>query len=182
MLTIDQIQAGTSCKLEVAGQWLEHLQFACDSFEIKTLKRLAAFLAQIGHESGYLNHVVEIWGPTPAQKRYEGRKDLGNIFPGDGKKYRGRGLIQTTGRNNYIAARDGLRKIMTEVPDFEEFPEYLETPPFAALSAAWYWSKHGLNELADRSEFEKITRIINGGLTGYANRVALYNKALKTLT
>ena len=181
MPTTEQIQAGTSCKAATAERWQKHLQFACDAYQINTPKRLAAFLAQIGHESGYLQYVKEIWGPTIAQKRYEGREDLGNVFPGDGKKYMGRGLIQMTGRNNYIATRDGLRKIMTEVPDFEEFPEYLETPPFAALSAAWYWFEHGLNELADRGEFEKITRRINGGFNGYADRLALYNKAMKAL-
>ena len=77
-------------------------------FQIIGIKRVAAFIAQIGHESGQLVYAREIWGPTPAQAKYEGRKDLGNTVPGDGFKYRGRGLIQITGRANYAACGEPL--------------------------------------------------------------------------
>jgi putative chitinase len=144
-------------------------------FEINTPERQAAFLAQIGHESGGLHFTVEIWGPTEAQRRYEGRYDLGNVAPGDGFKFRGRGLIQITGRANYEKAGEGLGV------DLISEPEKLGEPELAARSAAWFWGTHGLNELADAGDFEKITKRINGGLTGYAERLGLYAAAKEAL-
>lgn len=181
ILSAEQLQQSFNSTLTRAAYWLPHLQYACEVYEIDSTKRLAAFLAQIAHESGRLVYVKEIWGPTESQKRYEYRKDLGNTEPGDGKRYMGRGLIQITGKANYAAVRDGLRGIMTEVPDFELYPEDLEKPAFAALSAAWFWYKHGLNELADNMNFTAITKRINGGLNGYDDRLALYNKAFQAL-
>jgi putative chitinase len=179
--SVEQIQSSFNSTLSRAAYWLPHLQYACKVYEIDTVKRLAAFLAQIAHESGRLVYVKEIWGPTESQRRYEYRKDLGNTELGDGKRYLGRGLIQITGRANYASVRDGLREIMTEVPDFELYPEDLEKPAFAALSAAWFWHVHGLNKLADNLDFKTITRRINGGLNGYNDRLALYNKTLQAL-
>ncbi len=129
------------------------------------------FLAQVGHESGGLHWLREIWGPTATQQRYEGRADLGNTQPGDGSKFRGRGLIQTTGRSNYEATGDALGLPLLD------HPELLETPTNAARSAAWFWKSHGLNDLADEGDFMRITRRINGGLNGYDKRVALYEQA-----
>jgi Predicted chitinase len=83
-----------------AGVFAPLLNTAMGRFQIIGTERVAAFIAQIGHESGQLRYVREIWGPTPAQIRYEGRTDLGNTLTGDGFKYRGRGLIQITGRTN----------------------------------------------------------------------------------
>lgn len=116
----------------------------------------------------------EIWGPTPAQLRYQGRADLGNLRPGDGRKYMGRGLIQITGHSNYMSVRDGLRIYLPNVPDFEQSPELLEVPVWAAHSAGWFWAVRGLNELADSGAFMSITRRINGGTNGYDDRLALW--------
>ena len=180
-LTTDVLIAGTGCSATKASAWLAPLQKACRLFDIDTPQRLAAFLAQIGHESGRLIYSREIWGPTAAQVRYEGRKDLGNVVQGDGKRFMGRGLIQTTGRDNYAATRDGLRKILPNVPDFEANPQLLETPEWAALSAAWYWHSKGLNNLADAGDFVGITRKINGGTNGLQDRNLLWGNAKKKL-
>lgn len=177
MLTAQQLRAATGCTPARAEAWLPHITRACDAFAINTPARLAAFLAQIGHESGRLAYVREIWGPTPAQQRYEGRADLGNTQPGDGKRYMGRGLIQTTGRANYRATRDGLAAWMPDVPDLEAVPALLERPDLAAMSAAWYWHSRKLNALADAGDFATITRRINGGTNGMADRLALYGAA-----
>lgn len=180
-LTSQQIQAGTGATAARAAAWQPYLHPACAMFSIDTPKRLAAFLAQIGHESGRLVYVREIWGPTAAQSRYEGRLDLGNIYPGDGKRYMGRGLIQTTGRANYRSTRDGLRQLLMSVPDFEASPAELEHPEWAAMSAVWYWYSRNLNALADIGDFKTITLKINGGLNGYEDRQALYEAALWAL-
>ncbi|MDR7283539.1 putative chitinase [Pseudomonas corrugata] len=144
-------------------------------YQIVGTKRVAAFIAQIGHESGQLVYVREIWGPTPAQRGYEGRKDLGNTAAGDGFKYRGRGLIQVTGRANYAACGEALGV------DLVNQPELLEEPQYACMSAAWFWSTKGLNTLADAGDFERITRRINGGLNGQDDRLALWKKATEVL-
>ena len=144
-------------------------------YQIIGPKRVAAFITQIGHESGQLKYVKEIWGPTAAQAKYEGRKDLGNTVAGDGSKYRGRGLIQITGRANYMACGEALSL------DLIKQPELLEKPQQACMSAAWFWATKGLNTLADADQFEKITRRINGGQNGAADRQALYARALKVL-
>jgi putative chitinase len=129
---------------------------------ITNAKRQAAFLAQVGHESGGLHWLVELWGPTATQLRYETRYDLGNVAPGDGYKYRGRGLIQLTGRENYRKGGQALGV------DLINNPELLGEPGLACRSAGWYWKSHGCNELADAGDFEAVTRRINGGLNGYA--------------
>lgn len=156
------------------------MQRACDLYAINTPKRLAAFLAQVGHESGGFAHAAEIWGPTPAQQRYEGRKDLGNTQAGDGPRYRGHGYIQTTGRANHARVRDRLRQRMAGVPDFEAHPEKLALLPWACLSAADYWDMRGLNALADAGDFAGLTRRINGGMNGHADRVARWER-IKTV-
>ena len=180
-LTTQQLQASTGCTPERAARWLPHIERACQLYGIDNPKRLAAFLAQIGHESGRLRYVREIWGPTPAQARYEGRADLGNNQPGDGKRFMGRGLIQITGRANYRAVTTGLWMQDKHAPNFERMPELLELPAWAALSAGWYWHSRNLSPLADAGRFEAITRKINGGLNGQADRVALYGAALSVL-
>lgn len=140
-------------------------------YEINTPKREAAFIAQIAHESGSLRYVEEI----ASGDAYEGRKDLGNTEPGDGKKFKGRGLIQITGRNNY-------KEVGTELLyDFISKPEDLEKPGPACFSAAWFWYSRHLNRLADIDSFEKITRMINGGLNGYEDRLKHYEIAKKAL-
>jgi putative chitinase len=95
-LTSSMVAAGTGATQLRAAQWVPSLQAACDRYEINTPLRVAAFLAQVGHDSMGLSCVREIWGPTPAQTHYEGRGDLGNTELGDGKRFMGRGLIQIT--------------------------------------------------------------------------------------
>ena len=158
-----------------AGVFVSVLNTAMNHYQIVSLKRVAAFIAQIGHESGQLKYVKEIWGPTKAQARYEGRADLGNTVAGDGSKYRGRGLIQITGRANYKACGEALAL------DLINEPELLEKPQHACMSAAWFWASRGLSTLADAGQFDKITQRINGGQNGAADRQALYAKALKVL-
>ncbi len=158
-----------------AGVFVPVLNAAMGKYGIVTKLRIAAFIAQTGHESGQLRYVREIWGPTAQQVRYEGRADLGNTVKGDGSKYRGRGLIQITGRANYAACGEALGLELISQP------ELLEQPQYAAMSAAWFWFTKGLNTFADQGEFVKITRRINGGLSGLTDRQALYEKALKVL-
>ena len=158
-----------------AGVFVSALNTAMNHYQIVGLKRVAAFIAQIGHESGQLKYVKEIWGPTKAQAKYEGRVDLGNTVQGDGSKYRGRGLIQITGRANYKACAEALAL------DLINEPELLEKPQHACMSAAWFWASRGLSTLADAGQFDKITQRINGGQNGAADRQALYAKALKVL-
>ncbi|PAA14442.1 glycoside hydrolase family 19 protein [Pseudomonas fragi] len=158
-----------------AGVFVPVLNAAMMHYQIIGPRRVAAFIAQIGHESGQLKYVKEIWGPTAAQAKYEGRKDLGNIVAGDGSKYRGRGLIQITGRDNYMDCGEGLGL------DLIKQPELLEKPQHAGMSAAWFWATNGLNTLADAGKFDAITQRINGGQNGAADRQALYARALKVL-
>lgn len=117
-----------------------------------------------------------------------GLKNLGNREPGDGFKYRGRGAIQTTGRANYIAARDGLRKIMGDrVPDFEVDPDLLTQPEWASYAAAFYWDSKKLNPYADVNDLKGVSGIINTGkastpitaINGYQDRLIRYQKAMK---
>ena len=160
---------------QVAAVFVPALNTSMNRYQIIGSKRVAAFVAQIGHESGQLKYVKEIWGPTAAQARYEGRKDLGNTVAGDGSKYRGRGLIQITGRANYMACGEALSL------DLIKQPELLEKPQHACMSAAWFWATKGLSTLADAGQFDKITQRINGGQNGAADRQALYARALKVL-
>ncbi|QXH96157.1 glycoside hydrolase family 19 protein [Pseudomonas ogarae] len=158
-----------------AGVFTPALNTAMGRYQIIGRHRVAAFMAQIGHESGQMRYVHELWGPTPTQAHYEGRVDLGNTAPGDGFRFRGRGLIQITGRANYAECGDALGL------DLIGQPELLEQPQWAATSAAWFWSSRGLNTLADVGAFDKITRRINGGQNGAADRRALYVRALQVL-
>ncbi|PHX39823.1 chitinase [Pseudomonas sp. NZIPFR-PS2] len=158
-----------------AGVFVPVLNAAMTQYGIVGTARAAAFIAQVGHESGQLRHVCEIWGPTAQQAAYEGRADLGNIVKGDGSRYRGRGLIQITGRANYAACSEDLGL------DLVNHPQLLELPQHAAMSAAWFWSTKSLNALADRGEFVKITRRINGGINGIEDRLLLWDSAKKVL-
>lgn len=155
-----------------AERFANGLLVAFDEWGIDTHDRQAAFLAQVAHESGGFHFVREIWGPTPAQTRYEGRKDLGNTQPGDGKRFLGRGLIQVTGRQNYhqcsVALFTDDRLLAT--------PEILELPEHATASAAWYWHSRNLNRFADSQDFSGLTKAINGGLNGLEYRLKWWEK------
>jgi putative chitinase len=144
---------------------------------------LAQFLAQVMHESGGLRYVREIWGPTKAQARYEGRKDLGNTRPGDGKRFMGRDVIQVTGRSNYRQLTAWVRETFGKGPDFEAKPELLESPEWLGIGAIWYFlTRNGLIGYAAAGNIEMVTRRVNGGLNGYADRLRWYDDcALKLL-
>ena len=174
-MTPHDLAIATGARIDRAAEWLPHIEAAMDEFEINTPPRQAAFLSQVGHESGGLHFVVEIWGPTAAQSRYEGREDLGNVVEGDGYLFKGRGLIQITGRTNYMAVGDALGV------DLMDDPTPLAQPELAARSAAWFWKQHGLNELADVGDFHRITLRINGGTNGMDDRLALYEAAKEVL-
>jgi putative chitinase len=126
--------------------------------------RMAHFLAQAGHETMGFARMVEIWGPTAAQARYEGRVDLGNVRAGDGFRYRGRGVLQITGRDNY--RRFG---VLIGV-DIESQPERAAEPAVAMSLACAYWTWRRINAAADRDDVEAVTRLINGGLNGIDDR------------
>lgn len=139
------------------------LSGAMSKYEINTPKRMAAFLAQVAHESGSLKYTEEI----ATGDAYDTRTDLGNTkeIDGDGRLYKGRGLIQITGAANY--------KLLSRALDYNFInnPEKLKMPGAASLSAAWFWDMRKLNELADIDAFEKITKRVNGGLNGYKDRI-----------
>lgn len=162
-----------------AGVFAPVLNAAMGKFGIVTLARQAAFIAQIGHESGQFRYLRELGNDQYLAKYDTGTlaARLGNTpeADGDGQKYRGRGLIQITGRDNYKACGEALGL------DLLSQPELLELPQHAATSAAWFWHSRGLNSLADRGDFVGITRKINGGTNGIADRQALWEKARKVL-
>jgi putative chitinase len=151
--------------------FLPHLQKYLPIYGINTPLRLAHFLAQVGHESGGFRYIREIWGPTPAQLGYEGRKDLGNVQLGDGSKFRGRGLVQYTGRANYAELSQHIFKDARLL----DTPQLLEVPEYAVQSACHFWKSRGLNELADKGATKevivKVTRKINGGTNGLDDRI-----------
>jgi putative chitinase len=169
------LRAAVGCTAELADIYADHLADACEMLDIRGPVRMAAFLAQLGHESGSLKYTAELWGPTEAQKTYEGRKSLGNTQIGDGYYFRGRGLIQVTGRANYTAMAEWLGL------DLLTTPELLEQPRWAALSAATWWARHGCNQLADAGDFVALTRKINGGTNGLEDRQRRWEKAKQAL-
>ena len=174
-MTPVQLAKATGARTDRATEWLPVIEAAMLEFGINTQQRQAMFLAQIGHESGGMRYTVEIWGNTAAQISYEGRKNLGNTQVGDGFKYRGRGLIQTTGRYNYEATAKALGI------DCVNNPDLLAEPENAARSAAWWWQSHNLNKYADADDCRGCTKVINGGYNGLDQRLALYEAAKSVL-
>ena len=204
MLTADLIKRVFPACADPAG-WARALAPALERYEINTKARLASFLAQTGHESSQFNRLVEglnyktalrlmaVWPkrfPTQASALpyvgdakkladfvYANRLGNGGVASGDGFRYRGRGLIQVTGRSNYAAAGAALGMKLVEDPDL------LLVPANAAMSAAWFWSSRGLNALADDrtddndlEDFTEITRRINGGTVGLKDRLLALNR------
>jgi putative chitinase len=186
--------------LGIDGKWLEPLKETFEKYEINTPRRQACFLGQCMHESGgfkflkeNLNYsakgLVATWpsrfpneeyaeeyARKPeriANKVYSGR--MGNTEDGDGAKYIGRGLIQLTGKDNYKAVTEALGE------DLLANPQLLEEPRYAALSAGWFWNKKGLNALADANDIETMTKRINGGSIGIADRKAKIEMVSKYL-
>ena len=169
MITLDDLRAiCTRTKAAVLEKYVEPLNAAMDEYEISANPaRETHFLAQVAHESGGFHYVREL----ATGDAYEGRADLGNTETGDGRRYKGRGLIQITGRANYEACGLAL-----DLPLLYH-PELLETPVNAARSAAWFWKSKGLNEIADKGDFLAATRRINGGLNGLPDRQAYLKRA-----
>lgn len=165
--------------------WELHIRAALQLAECNTKARTACWLAQIGHESGRLRYTKELWGPTAQQKRYEVgttlADKLGNTEVGDGPLYMGRGLIQTTGRSNYAMTTVRLREFVSDAPDFEADPALLQQKKWAALSAGLFWRVKKLNKWADSGDYSELTRRINGGYNGMADRQALLARALIVL-
>ena len=159
--------------------YLPPLNLAMQACEVNTMLRTAAFIAQLAHESGEFRWMEEIWGPTDAQRRYEPPNalaaKLGNTQAGDGKRFKGRGPIQITGRFNY-AKYGGLLGI-----DLIADPPRAAAPEVAFATAGLFWKTNGLNELADAQQFITITRRINGGTNGLADRQQYYAKAQAVL-
>lgn len=148
------------------------ITIAFAEFGIDTPKRQSAFLAQIAHESGELKYTAEL-GPAAYFDKYEGR--LGNIHIGDGARYKGRGLIQITGRRNYELCGAGLGL------DLIASPELLQAPIEATRSACWFWTSNDLNKYADFDQFGTITKKINGGFNGLDDRLRYWLTARKIL-
>lgn len=151
-----------------------HLHEAMLEGEINTVERMAAFLGQLALESGEFRYMEEI----ASGAAYEGRRDLGNTMPGDGKRFKGRGPIQITGRYNYQQASLDLQI------DLVNNPERAADPDVGFRIAVWYWTKHNLNELADlgtQKAYDKITRKINGGYNGKHLRDMYWKRALEVL-
>lgn len=182
------------CSRTLTALYVEHLARAMDRYAINTPLRMAHFLAQVGHESGRLRHTKEVWGPTAAQLRYERdfnapwptspaeakrpefaknrlAYNLGNVVEGDGKRFMGRGLIQLTGRSNYKQMSQATGVDVVAIPQLVEFPD------LATLSAAWFWDSRGLNRFADVDDFLTVTKRINGGTNGLADRENLLRSA-----
>ncbi|PXV69246.1 putative chitinase [Dysgonomonas alginatilytica] len=161
-------------------KYLSYLNEFMQLYEINTQQRIAAFLAQIGHESGQLFYNEEI----ASGAAYEGRLDLGNTEKGDGIRFKGRGLIQITGRSNYQKLTNEMRGLPLGV-DFVAEPDLLKEPEYAVKSACWWWHNRKLNELADddcEASFKRITRIINGGYNGYTDRYKIWQRAKQILS
>lgn len=158
------VRAMGGARREHAEVYALHLDAACRRYDIDTVDRVAALLGQLAIESGRLRYAEEIWGPTPTQERYEGREDLGNARPGDGRRYRGRGLLQVTGRANYRRLTTRLRAgPYPDAPDFELDPDALALPLWAAVSACDWWAAHDCSRYADAWEIARLSRLINRG-------------------
>lgn len=145
------------------------LEETCIRFGIDTTLRKSHFLGQVAHESREGRYMEEL----ASGRAYEGRTDLGNTQPGDGVRYKGRGLIQLTGRSNYTAysfARFGDDRAVRN-------PQMVARLPDAALAAGWYWRVKGLNTIADRDDIRAVTRVINGGYNGLDDRIKCTERA-----
>lgn len=160
MITDQQLRA----MLPNAGSRLDahlpYIETALEEGKIDTPQRIAAFLAQLAHESGEYRYMEEIADGSA----YEGRADLGNIYPGDGVKFKGHGPIQITGRDNHHDCGVALGI------DLIEDPRKITLPEYGTASAVWFWNSRSLSLLADRDWFKAIAKIINGGLNGLSDR------------
>lgn len=162
---------GPTLSPEKAAEIARALNAAMAEAGIKTNLAKAAFLAQLAHESGGFKYMREL----ASGEAYEGRRDLGNTQPGDGRRYKGRGFIQVTGRSNYTQASAALGL------DLVNNPELAETTENAARISAWYWRTRNITAPADAGDFVRVTRLINGGTNGLADRQERYAQAKAAL-
>jgi putative chitinase len=192
MLTSQQVNAAANAVAANGNKFLKAISDTCDRFNINTPIRQLCFLAQVGHESGGLFFTEEI----ASGKAYEGRKDLGNTQKGDGVKFKGRGLIQITGRANYTKLGKFLGVDLAANPTLLGAANVklcnAEQIKNAALSAGWFWDSRKLNAIADKIDITKdllthapnktafiaMTKKINGGTNGLQDRVNRYMKGL----
>jgi len=202
MITESVLVMSQTCTPAMAEKLAIPLQFVCDKYEINTPERVAGFLAQTGHESGGFRFTSEdlhyraealtrVW-PTRfppgiaesyamqperiANRAYADRMGNGDEASGDGWKYRGRGLIQLTGKDNYAAfSLDADNEALVN-------PDLVAEPELAALSAGWFWLRNGLNALADNRDIVGMTRRINGGTNGLDDRQMRYSRLISVLT
>lgn len=144
-------------------------------FEINTARRQAAFIAQIAHETGEFRYLREIASGVEYEPGTALGKEVGNTQPGDGTRYKGGGCLQITGRFNYDACGKALGVNLLDSPSLVEVPAY------ASRSAAWYWSTHKLNDLADGDKFGALTKTINGGYNGLDSRISYWLRARQVL-
>lgn len=167
---------------KLINKYCTHLNNAMKEFRIVTPIRIAAFIAQVAHESGNFVYTEELADGSA----YEYRKDLGNLRPEalevahanhstTGRFFKGHGLIEITGYDNHLACSEALGI------DCVTNPRILCEPEQACRSAAWFWNKHGLNELADIGQFGRITSIINGGTNGATERLKNFSRCKKVL-
>jgi putative chitinase len=175
--TIKAIVPPVSNKLSqqrsIIEQFSDMLPPLLDRFEVDTPLRIAHLLAQTAHESD-LFLTTEEYASGAA---YEGRVNLGNTQPGDGRRFKGRGPIQLTGRANYVRYTAWMRGFISDCPDFVTNQELVETFPWAGWAVFYFWSEHNLNAYADRDDLVGVTKVINGGTNGLAHRAELLTKA-----
>lgn len=157
---------------ENVQKYLEPLNQAMAQHDINTPARQQAFLAQVAHESAQLNYSEEI----ASGRAYEGRRDLGNTQPGDGVRFKGRGLIQLTGRANYAEMSERFGRDLVGNPE-----QVANDPMLSARVAAHFFQSRGLNELADSRDFLAVTRRINGGTNGLRDRQEFYATAREVI-
>jgi putative chitinase len=190
-ITSELMQVCTGCTPARAELAAYAATEVCDIYGFATVNRVGMFLANVGHETGNLRYTVELWGPTSAQEGYDTHPGLGNLYLGDGYKYRGRGWLQTTGRANYAALTERLRKRwpQMEVPDFLACPDMLAKTEWCALSAADYIDMNGIVRFADAGDFDGYCDMINrgrktirhGDANGFKDREKLWKAARPAL-
>ncbi|HVW43462.1 MAG TPA: glycoside hydrolase family 19 protein [Amycolatopsis sp.] len=169
------------CTLNTATAHVADFNTALIQAGCTTVVRSAMFCAQVGHESVGLRFMEEIWGPTAAQLGYEGRADLGNTRPGDGKLFKGRGPIQLTGRANYgrFGAWAKANQLVADADHFVNNPAAVATSQWGFLAASWYWTvARKINPLADARDILGATKAVNGGTNGLADRTDRWNRCL----
>lgn len=181
ILEAEHLAAITGRDASDARKYVRPLNHVMHRYRIDTLLREAHFVAQIAHESVRFRYTEEIWGPTEAQRGYEGREDLGNTQPGDGYRYRGRGLMQLTGRTNYRQYTRHVSETIGEEVNFVRSPDLVAKSPWCVDVAGWYWASREINRAADENDTRWVTRLINGGYNGYEDRLELTGRAIVVL-